>query len=81
MFTSEVSISISQFNKSTEKYPFNMLRLITIINENYDATIEPKSQFYIKVTCFESQKKASIHTQLMRFNSGHRRALLKPKQT
>ena len=34
MFTSEVSISISQFKKSTEKYPFNVVNLITKIKEN-----------------------------------------------
>ena len=49
MLTSEVSISISQFKKSTEKYPFNVLNLITKINKKSYATIEPKSQFYIKV--------------------------------
>ena len=34
MFTSEVSISISQLKKYTEKYPFNVLNLVTKILKN-----------------------------------------------
>ena len=34
MITSEVSIDVSQFKKSTEKYPFNVMWLIAKIKEN-----------------------------------------------
>ena len=60
MFTSEVSISINQFKKSTEKYPFNVVNLITKMNKRSYVTIEPKSQFYIKVACFESKEKHQL---------------------